>query len=289
MLTDSLLPHLQSVLHSDLTALQAVGGGDTHQAHALQAADGRLFFVKYATLPRAADMFRTEAQGLALLGASRVIRTPRVWAHGTAPDGPSFLLLDFIPSGQRSRLFWENFGAALANLHGNTAEKFGFAHGNFIGLLPQSNGRHDRWSEFYAAERLLPQTRLARDSGRIDVATARQVEKLCARIDRICPEESPALIHGDLWSGNFLCDRAGQPVLIDPAAAFAHREMDLGMAQLFGGFDAAFFQAYETAWPLEPGFAGRVGVYQLYYVLVHVNLFGGSYAGQARDILRAFV
>ncbi len=289
MLPDSLLSHLESILQTKLTRLKALTGGDIHRAHLLRATDGRRLFVKYNTAPGASEMFRTEALGLALLGASRVIAIPHVHAHGAVPDAPeAFLVLDFVEQGQRNRLFWGNFGAALANLHGNTSEKFGFSHDNFIGTLPQSNHRHDSWPDFYAVERLLPQTRLARDAKQLDAGLVRRVEKLCTRLASLCPEEAPALVHGDLWSGNFLCNTEGQAVLIDPAASFAHREMDLAMASLFGGFEPAFFQGYEKSWPLEQGFHERMEVYQLYYLLVHLNLFGGGYVASVRQILERF-
>ncbi len=289
MFPAALLQHLESVLHAPLTVRQPVAGGDIHRAHALQTAGGRRFFVKYNNTPEAPEMFHTEALGLALLGASRVIAVPHVQAYGTAPEeGWAFLALDFVESGPRNRLFWETFGDALANLHGNTSAQYGFAHDNFIGSLRQSNRRHDTWQDFYAAERLLPQTRLARDAGRLDAATVRRLEKLCSRLGNLCPEEAPALVHGDLWSGNFICNADSLPVLIDPAAAFSHRETDLAMARLFGGFDLAFFQGYEKAWPLEQGFEERIEIYQLYYLLVHVNLFGGNYVASVRQILDRF-
>ncbi|HNL40405.1 MAG TPA: fructosamine kinase family protein, partial [Saprospiraceae bacterium] len=214
MLPPALLQHLESALRVRLTPGPAVKGGDIHQAVILLGDEGQKLFVKYNRAPSAADMFRTEAQGLALLGASRVVAVPHIHAHGEADGGWAYLVLDFVASGPRSRLFWEKFGTALANLHGNTSEKFGFAHDNFIGSLPQSNRRHDTWTDFYAAERLLPQTRLARDGGYIDSTAVRLMEKCCARLGRLCPEEAPALIHGDLWSGNFLCNTDGEPVLI---------------------------------------------------------------------------
>lgn len=288
MVPASLLQHLESVLQTALAAGPEIRGGDIHTARMLQTADGRRLFLKFNRSAQAPAMFRTEAQGLALLGASRVIGAPHIHAYGEGPDNWAYLVLDFIAPGPRSRLFWQKFGEALANLHGNTSEKFGFAHDNFIGSLPQSNRRHDTWADFYAAERLLPQVRLARDGGYFDPGLVRQLEKLCSRIDRLCPVETPALVHGDLWSGNFLCNTDGEPVLIDPAAAFAHRETDLAMARLFGGFDEAFFTAYNQYWPLEPGFDERVEVYQLYYLLVHLNLFGEGYLGRVRDILKRF-
>ena len=267
---------------------QPVHGGDINHAAMLLLEDGRRIFVKYNRQPQAAAMLRAEKLGLALLGASRVIATPKIFAQGEAPGGWAFLLLEYIAPGVKKRPFWQQFGASLATLHGSTSAQFGFAHDNFIGSLPQANGRLDTWAEFYAERRLHPQLKLARNAGLLDSHDARLLEKCCARIGSICPAEAPALIHGDLWSGNFLCSQQGSPVLIDPAACYAHREMDLAMSQLFGGFDDAFYEAYNEAWPLEPGFAKRQDFYHLYYLLVHVNLFGAGYVDAVRQILKAY-
>ncbi len=285
-MSPSLHTHLETLLHTPLAEVKTVSGGDIHRAFRIRAADGRVWFVKTNTDKQAPAMFRTEAQGLALLGASQSIRTPKVYGHGSTDDGHAYLLLEYIAPGYRNRLFWERFGQGLANLHGNTSARFGFAHDNFIGRLPQANTRHDTWAAFYAEERLWPQMLLARELGYFDAGAERQLDRLCRNLAWRCPEEQPALIHGDLWSGNFLCDPEGQPVLIDPAACFAHREMDLAMSRLFGGFDPVFYAAYEAAWPLEPGFEQRLEIYQLYYLLVHVNLFGGGYVGQVLEILK---
>lgn len=288
MISISLLTAIESTLGVRLADAKPLAGGDIHRACRLVATDGREWFVKTNTAAQAAAMFKTEAQGLALLGASRSIRTPRIFGQGCTPEGEAYLVLEYIAPGYKNRLFWENFGRALAHLHGNTSERFGFAHDNFIGSLPQSNTRHDSWAEFYAEERLWPQMLLAREQGYFNKNAEQQLDRLCQQLAWRCPEEPPALTHGDLWSGNFLCDTAGQPVLIDPAAAFAHRELDLAMSRLFGGFDAAFYAAYEEAWPLEPGFDNRVEIYQLYYLLVHVNLFGGGYVQSVQQILNRF-
>lgn len=286
MIPPALLQHLETLLGVPLPHVKPLAGGDINSAFLLRSAGGHSWFLKTNTTAAAPEMFRTEAQGLALLGASQAIRTPRVFGHGAVAGGQAYLLLDYVQPGYKNRLFWETFGRALTNLHGNTSARFGFAHDNFIGALPQSNTRHDTWAAFYAEERLWPQLLLAADRGYLDKTAEQQLDGLCQKLGWLCPAEPPALTHGDLWSGNFLCDAAGQPVLIDPAAAFAHRELDLAMSRLFGGFDPAFYAAYEEAWPLEPGFEKRLEVYQLYYILVHVNLFGGGYVQRAREILR---
>lgn len=283
---DHLLPRLEALLGEKITAATPVSGGDINQAFCLTGESRRKWFLKTNADPAAALMFRREAQGLALLGAAGVIRTPRVHGHGEDGAGNAFLLLAFVESGSRTPVFWERFGRQLAALHGQTSAFFGFAHDNFIGRLPQSNRRCETWSEFYAQERLQPQMRLARQQGFFDKNAERQLDQLCRQLDALCPNEPPALTHGDLWSGNFLCDAHGEPVLIDPAAAYTHREMDLAMSRLFGGFDARFYAAYQEAWPLAPGFEERLAIYQLYYLLVHVNLFGSSYEGSVRRILQ---
>ena len=287
MLPAGLQEQLEIKLGARILEARPLAGGDIHRAALLRLANGGQVFLKYNTGEQAAGMFRTEALGLALLGAPKVLATPKVMGQGQS-DAYAFLLLEYIAPGHRNRMFWTDFGAGLAVLHGTTSAHFGFAHDNFIGSLPQSNRRHDTWAVFYTEERLLPQMQLARRQERLDQTDEKHLEHLCKKLASLCPPEAPALTHGDLWSGNFLCDTAGKPVLIDPAAAYAHREMDLAMSRLFGGFDAVFYESYEQTWPLAPGFEERLEVYQLYYLLVHVNLFGGGYADSVRRILRRF-
>ncbi|MFZ4632920.1 MAG: fructosamine kinase family protein [Saprospiraceae bacterium] len=288
MLPKTLRLHLEYDAGYHIRKATPVAGGDVNRAYRVECDSGRFLLLKYNNSPEAADMFRTEALGLALLGASRVIRVPRVVYRGMDRENRAYLLLEYVEKGHRTPLFWQQFGQSLTNLHGNTSDRFGFAHDNYIGRLPQSNIRHYRWSHFYAQERLIPQMEMAIQRNRLTSADARLLDLLCNRLDSICPEEPPALIHGDLWNGNVLCDPYGQTVLIDPSASFSHREMDLAMAQLFGGFHASFFDSYHNAWPLEPGLSERVSVYQLYYILVHVNQFGGSYIQDARKILQKY-
>ncbi len=232
-------------------------------------------------------MFETEAMGLALLDEPGHIRIPKVIGLGQE-ERTSYLLMEYLETGHRKKGFWEAMGQQLAALHRETNEQFGLDHANFIGSLPQSNNRYDSWPEFYQNERLMPQMRMALDAGQLTTSDLRQLENLCKRLPEICPEEPPALTHGDLWSGNFLVGPDSEPVLIDPSVSYAHREMDLGMSRLFGGFGREFYAAYREAYPLAFGFEQRLGIYQLYYLLVHVNLFGGGYVGSVRGILQRF-
>lgn len=278
---------LQQLAKYRIAEARPVSGGDINEAALLRSHDGQQFFIKYNRHPQAAEMLRTEAQGLQTLGASGNIAVPEVLEQGVTPDGDwAWLLLEYVPAGPRTIAFWERFGAELANLHHQTAPRFGLDHDNYIGSLSQFNQPAGTWAEFYTQQRLLPQMRIALQNGRMNATDAAGLESLCRRLPDICPQEPPALIHGDLWSGNFICNIASQPVLIDPAVCYAHREMDLAMSRLFGGFDAVFYDSYREAWPTEPGYDAREAVYQLYYLLVHVNLFGGGYVGSVRQILK---
>lgn len=280
---------LQQLATYRIAEARPVSGGDINEAALLKSHDGQQFFIKYNRSPQAAEMLRTEAQGLQILGGPGILAVPNVLEQGTTTDGAwAWLLLEFVPAGPRTRGFWERFGRQLAALHRQTAAYFGLHHDNFIGSLPQSNHPADTWAGFYAQQRLLPQMRIALQIGRMNAADAAVLESLCRRLPDICPQEPPALTHGDLWGGNFICNTASRPVLIDPAVSYAHREMDLAMSRLFGGFDAVFYDSYHEAWPTEPGYEAREDVYQLYYLLVHVNLFGGGYVDSVRRILKNF-
>ncbi len=287
MLPISLAGQIQSILGAEILGLKPVAGGDINQALVLETSVKR-FFLKVNTAPKANRMFEAEASGLALLAASNTIRIPEVLGFGDTPEG-AFLLLEYIEPGFRPDGFWEEFGSALAELHRHSADNFGLESDNFIGSLPQSNQRHETWPDFYINERLQPQLDIANQQNRLQPTDFQAFERLFRRLAELCPAEPPALVHGDLWSGNFLCDSNGQPVLIDPATSYSHREMDLAMSRLFGGFDRTFYRSYEQAWPLAPGFEQRLPIYQLYYLLVHVNLFGGGYVDSVRSVLKQFI
>lgn len=273
----------------EVVASRAVSGGDINQASALKLGDGRTVFAK--SNPAApAGMFAAEARGLAFLAEARALRVPEVIAVGPAAKGPSYLLLEHIESAAPRKDHDQTLGRGLAALHRFGAPGFGLDHDNFIGRLPQDNGALPSWPEFYAQRRLLPQLRMARDRRLAPPALVAGVEAVCARLGELVgPEEPPARLHGDLWGGNAMVDDHGQPCLIDPAAHGGHREVDLAMMRLFGGFSSRTFAAYAEAYPLAPGHEERVPLYQLYFLLVHVNLFGGGYVGQAQAALSAII
>jgi fructosamine-3-kinase len=276
-----------------LAGRQGAGGGCINDAQVLELADGRRFFLK-SNAASPPGMFAREAEGLTALGAVGAIRVPAVIGHGegSAPGGATaFLVLENIETGRPGHGLFENFGHCMAELHRRSAQdRFGFDHDNYIGSTPQPNGWMDDWVAFWRERRLGHQLALARRRGLADAAMTRAGECLMERLVEIVgePREPACLLHGDLWGGNYLIDARGEPVLIDPAAYWGRREADLAMTMLFGGFDAAFYRAYEEAWPLAAGSEDRLAVYKLYHLLNHLNLFGGGYYGACMAILRRF-
>ena len=288
MITEALRARVEATLGQRIESLSRVAGGDINEAFELRLADGGRVFLKYnATAPLA--LFAAEARGLVFLRDARALRIPEVLAFSESDQRPSFLLLEFIARAGPRRGFDEQLGQGLAALHRAGAPSFGFAESNFIGRLAQSNREHSTWAEFYRDERLEAQLRLAVESGRAPAPLQRGFERLFAVLPGLVGEsEPPARLHGDLWGGNLHIDERGAPCLIDPAVYGGHREMDLAMMRLFGGFGARVFAAYAEAFPLSPGHAERVALYQLYPLLVHLNLFGGSYLRSVQSALAEY-
>lgn len=265
-----------------VVASRPISGGDINEALALTLEDGRILFAKTSAGADPA-MFPAEARGLAWLAEAGALRLPRVVAVS-----PAFLVLEHIASRARRPGFDEELGRGLAALHRFGAPGFGLDHDNFIGRLPQSNRPAPTWAEFYRLRRLEPQLRRATDAGLATARMRRDGERVLATLeDLVGPAEPPARLHGDLWGGNLLADDAGAPCLVDPAAHAGHRELDLAMMRLFGGFSPRVFSAYHEAYPLADGADDRVPLYQLYFLLVHVNLFGRSYVSGVEHALSA--
>lgn len=267
-------------------AASPVSGGSINQAAAVTTTEGK-YFVKWNSAARHPGMFEAEAKGLQLLKKPGELFIPGV-VHIGAAGKDAFLVLEFVEQGRKLDDFWEAFGISLARLHSQTNEKFGLDHDNYIGSLPQSNTRHSAWSEFFACERLEPQLRLARDEGKVTRQLASRFANLFTVLDEIFPAEKPALLHGDLWSGNFMVSPSGSACIMDPAVYFGHREMDIAMTRLFGGFAEGFYDGYMQQRALEKGWEKRIDLCNLYPLLVHVNLFGGGYISQVESIMKRF-
>jgi len=250
-----------------------VGGGCINHGARIETSEG-VFFVKWSSGER--DMYDAEVHGLTLLRENTFLKVPLTIHSGTIGNA-SYLLMEQIDAGLSSNQFWPNFSTGLAGLHRVSSEYFGLDRNNYIGSLPQLNKKTTQWSDFFINYRLQPQLEMAINSGKIDRETSRQFDQLFVKIDQLIPKEPPALLHGDLWSGNFLTDKEGQPALIDPAVYYGHRETEIAFTKLFGGFSERFYQCYHEEFPLEPGFDERVDLHNLYPLMVHVNLFGSSY------------
>ena len=231
----------------------------------------------------AAGSFRAEAAGLEALRRSNTVRVPAV-----LEVSEEHLLTEFIRPGTATSRSWRQLGEELARLHSQAMPEFGFDADNFCGATPQPNPRMEDGYRFFAEARLLYQGRLARDAGLLELAQLERLEQLCLRLPELLPEQAPALLHGDLWRGNLLFDPAGDPWLIDPAVYWGWPETDLAMTALFGGFDDAFYTAYDQATSLPPGWRERLPLYNLYHLLNHLNLFGGTYHGAVVEILSRF-
>lgn len=280
-----------------LTSVEPIGGGCINQAARLHFTSGLTAFLKWnRSAPR--NMFQREAEGLTALGATKTLRVPEVLLWGDlSGEGlvPGFLLLEDIAASDhkpnpRTRDFDDLLGKGLAAMHALPAPYFGFSHDNYIGSTPQLNQPMETWADFFRERRLLPIIERLRETGKIsdDVAewASRCSEKATEHLRQV--SEGPSLVHGDLWGGNVMSDGDGRPALIDPACYYGHREVDLAMTELFGGFSAKFRAAYEAAYPLENGYALRRDIYNLYHVLNHAHLFGGGYWSQAKSILNRF-
>lgn len=260
-----------------------VGGGCINDAVVVEDRDHR-FFVKLNLHDRR-GMFEAEAAGLAELARTQAVRVPNPICVGEA-GGRSFLVLEHIRLDRASGKTLTIFGAQLAQLHRATAATFGWERDNTIGSTPQPNTRNPDWVDFWQHRRLGFQLTLARTHG-----ARRSLLEKGERVIEATPlffttyRPQPALLHGDLWGGNVAADDAGNPVIFDPAVYYGDREADIAMTELFGGFSSSFYAAYNDAWPLDPGYAARKTLYNLYHILNHLNLFGGGYGAQAEGMM----
>lgn len=283
LMQQKILLYCSKLLGRQFGKVSPLQGGDINDVYLLQT-DQEAFVVKINSNSRFPEMLLKEALGLELLRSTHSIRIPEVMAVELVDD-EALLIMEYIQPSTKTPDFWENFGRQLAHLHQHRQDYYGLLKDNYIGSLWQDNQPSPSWPAFYITQRLYPQMELAEEKGLLDKETKKAFQQLFMRLPDILPEEPPSLIHGDLWTGNFLADGNENAVLIDPAVCYASREMDLAMSKLFGGFSERFYAAYEEVYPTEPGLEERIGIYQLYYLMVHVNLFGSSYLGALRRIL----
>lgn len=280
----NLKTHLEYLLCIKIERTVPVSGGDISNAFLLET-DTERFFCKVNLNSSAFDMFQAEKAGLAAIAQTKTIATPKVFLSEKWQTG-GYLLMEYLEPKSSTPKDMELLGHQLAALHKlSSSETFGWTSDNFIGSLPQPNKTNPDWGSFYIAERLLPQLRMAQDAKLLSLGEIPTETKLLKTCERLFPKTEPSLSHGDLWSGNYLISQNGNPYLIDPAVYYGHHEIDIAMTQLFGGFEASFYQAYSEHFPEIGGEKERRDIYQLYYLLVHLNLFGASYHPACKHII----
>lgn len=288
MIPKSIQKTLENEFDVEIKSESTVSGGSINRAHKLETNKNTLFLKWNQSAPD--DFFEVEAKGLELLSsADSGLRIPTVMAwQRPNTNTPGFLVLEYIEEGSGSPSDSFQFGVDLAKLHSNHSEQFGLSYDNYIGSLHQKNGEYSDWIDFFVEKRIQPQLKMAIDSGKLSQALLKNWKRIINQLDGIIPPCTPSLIHGDLWGGNYLFNSEGKAVLIDPAVYYGHPEMDLAFSKMFGGFSSPFYEGYQSVSPFENGFFDRVPVYNMYPLLVHVNLFAGHYTSQFSRFLQSF-
>lgn len=268
-----------------LAQLRSVSGGSINQAF-LFVSGNKKYFVKENSAPKFPGMFAAEAKGLALLVGHTQLVVPQALFCEQIGDR-QLLVLNYLEKSPEITAFFYDLGTGLAGLHRNSEKQFGLDHNNYIGSLSQDNSFCSSWNEFFVCRRIEPLLKKAIDLRRLPAACRRNFDGFFNRLEHIFPQERPALLHGDLWSGNRMNTTRG-PAIFDPAVYYGHREADIAMTRLFGGFTDDFYAGYQQAFPLEKGWEQRVGFFNLYPLLVHTVLFGGGYASDVLQTIRKF-
>lgn len=286
MISEALKNRLSENFGIEILNATTESGGDINRAYRISSTDGDTFLKYNTTAPD--DFFEKEAHGLQKLSEPATgLRIPKVIAAGK-PDQktPGFLLMEYIQTGSSGDSLL--FGQELARMHSTKSDFYGLETDNYIGSLHQKNDPDEDWVSFFVDKRIEPQLELAIQSGKFSSAILKNWNRMVSELPSIFPASKPSLLHGDLWGGNYLFDENGTAVLIDPAVYYGHPEMDLAFTRMFGGFSEEFYRGYESVSPLEKGFSKRIPFYNLYPLLVHVNLFGGHYISQAEQVLKLF-
>ncbi len=278
--------YLEKVL---LKELRPVGGGSINQTARLSCTVGDFFLKWNQSGP--ADVFEKEASGLNEMRTANMVGViiPEIIWYTNSEHSPCFLLLEYLPPAQSVKGFDEELGHGLAQLHRKTSARFGFKHRNYCGSSIQENNWTEKWNEFYSKFRIWPLVQQLKLCNRLTVDELVIYDKLIDKLpDLLSHQTFPSLIHGDLWAGNSINTLKG-PALIDPACYYADREMELAMMKLFGGFSPVVWNAYQSEFPLPQGWEDRIRLYQLYHILNHYLMFGGSYGFQAVQIASGYI
>jgi fructosamine-3-kinase len=280
-----LTSHLEDILNTSIVSYRPLSGGDISAVFKIETKTGA-YVLKCGTAEKT-SLFEVEAQGLDLIAKTQTIATPKVIAVGAHHETP-YLLMEFIASKTPETEDYNKLGTQLAQLHNCHAENFGLSSDNFIGSLAQKNTPSTSWIDFYSINRLGVQLELAVSKGLLNSKEIPSQKEIKSVLESLCSDVKPSLLHGDLWSGNYLIGEDGTPYLIDPATYYGHAEVDIAMTKLFGGFSSHFYEAYHDVIPVSIHFNERIDLYQLYYLLVHLNIFGRSYYNSVQRILKRY-
>ena len=277
-----IIPDIEANLNLKIFSSTPLSGGDINDVFLMETNNGK-FVVKVNSATSFPGMFEVENEGLNALRNTNTMKIPEVFSVGRYND-TAYLVLEYILPGPAKYNFWEDFGEKMAMLHQNTNKEFGFNNSNYIGSLPQPNEWCASAIEFYISQRLNPQFKIASVNG----YSFKNLGTFNKKLEEIIPKEDASLIHGDLWNGNYIVDSNGHACLIDPSVSYSHREMDIAMMHLFGGYSQVLFNIYNEIFPLQGEWKSRLDIWQLYYLLVHLNLFGSSYYGSVEKILKIY-
>ena len=262
-------------------------GGNFNLAVRVQLQNGEEYFIKWNQGDHH-GLFEAEAKNLELVGKTGTISFPSVIGVGSIEE-KEYLMMECIPSGEKAANYWVDFGEKLARLHKNTNSKgHGLDYTNYLGAAPQINTWNTDGVAFLTDNRLRKKVSQAVYDLKIDSALEGKLESLFEKLPSLLPNETSALIHGDLWSGNAMTNPAGLITLVDPACSYGLREAEIAFTTMFGGFDEAFYEAYNANFPIQKGFHERIPLYNLYPLLVHVNLFGEGYLPAIKKIVESY-
>lgn len=280
---------IESLYGAKVESSFAISGGSINQTQVLSLTNGQRVFCKRNPSPPA-DFFLAETRGLTLLAQAKSgLRIPKPIAVQSG-SRPTFLLLEYIESSADDKKFAEQLAISLAQLHRMSQEYYGLDHDNYIGSTPQKNTLEKDGIVFFRDQRINFIRQLARQSGLLPVAIDKKLDLLCDKFEKFLniSGEKPALMHGDLWSGNYFPDNDGKPCVFDPAVYYGLREADLAMTELFGRLPQKFYDVYQEVFPINPGYKERKDLFNLYHLLNHLNIFGNSYLSSVERVVKRY-
>ena len=283
-----LLSHISHLTNKEFYNIQSLSGGSISSAYLLKSSSAD-YFLKVNSKSEALEMFEAEQKGLQAIEETNTIAVPKVH-HVDRFEGKAFLLMNYVESKHASSDDFKTLGTQLAQMHLNHQNTFGFSSNNYIGSLSQSNTQYSNWAEFYWHERIAPQLKLAERKNLLNANEIPSKQTAINVFENLLGSNiKPSLLHGDLWGGNYLIASDGTPYLIDPAVYYGHSMVDIAMSKLFGGFGNEFYNAYHKIIPPSSNYNAQIDLYQLYFLLVHLNFFGSSYYGSVASIIEKYL